>query len=489
MPDGKQSGAYESHDVSALPRSSDAIAPGEPPLNGTPAADLPPVSIEKPTNVRYTVLAWACSLSMLTYIDRVCIKTVGSDMQADLGISKSEFGLVFSAFGLAYAAFEVPSGWLGDRFGPRAVLTRIVLWWSLFTALTGLVWQFSFRVDPIPFAFNSLILLIIIRFLFGMGEAGAYPNTARALRNWFPYARRGLAQGLLWAFGRWGGAMAPPLIMFFAWPFGWRGAFIAFGVLGAQWVIAFVYYFRNSPAEDHRVNAAERTLIEEKGDALPKSPLSWLAMFRSPNLWMLTGMYFCSNAGWCFFITWDVEYYKNVLHLKDTSLLLAQGAPLFFGGIACLSGGFLTDRQVRIWGPRWGRTLQGCAAYALGGAFFLLALLFIDMPILSVACLCIASFGKDFAMAVSWSTCIDIGHRYSGTVAGVMNGVGNLGTAFAPAVVGYLAGGEGGDWRIALVFSAVLFFIAAACWLFINPRRVVVYGDADHAALRAQGVL
>jgi MFS family permease len=483
---------------------------------------IPPAVDARATNVRYTVLAWACSLSMLTYIDRVCIKNVQGDMQASLGIDEKMFGLVFSAFGLAYAAFEVPSGWLGDRFGPRAVLVRIVLWWSLFTALTGCVWNFSHHLgylpmpafladwfDPIPLVINSLVLMVIVRFLFGMGEAGAYPNMARALRNWFPYSRRGLAQGLLWAFGRWGGAAAPLLIWMFAMPFGWRGAFIAFGILGALWALLFAFYFRNTPADHAGVNEAERAHIEERelagataireGDPplrvpSPDSdsaqpPLSWGSMLRSPNLWLLTGMYFCSNAGWCFFITWDVKFYEKVLELNAPSLLIASGAPLFFGGIACLSGGMITDRQVLVWGRRWGRTLQGCLAYAFGGAFFLLALAFIDVPFLSVACLCVASFGKDFAMAVSWSTCIDIGHRYSGTVAGVMNGVGNLGTAFAPTFVGFLAGGAGGDWRIALVFSAILFFLASICWLFINPRNVVVYSPADRDALRARGLL
>jgi ACS family glucarate transporter-like MFS transporter len=455
---------------------------------------------DRPTNVRYTVLAWACSLSMLTYIDRVCIKQVGGEMQADLGLTKQEFGWAFAAFGLAYAMFEVPSGWLGDRFGPRQVLCRIVLWWSFFTALTGLIWRFSYDlgylwmpsflsawIEPIPLVFNSLVLLITVRFLFGAGEAGAYPNTARALRNWFPYARRGLAQGLLWTFGRWGGAVAPALIMLFAMPLGWRGAFMAFGVIGALWVILFAIFFRNSPAEHPKVNDAERAYIQEKGDERPRLPLSWRAMLSSPSLWFLSGMYFFSNAGWCFFITWDVEYYKNVLELNGTNLMIASGGPLFFGGIACLLGGFITDRQVRVWGPRWGRTLQGFASYLLGSIFFLLALT-TDIPMLSVASLCIASFFKDFAMAVSWSTCIDIGHRYSGTVAGFMNMVGNMGTFFAPPIIAYLAT-ERGDWGLALLFSSGMFFLACLCWLFINPRKVIVYGDSDRDQLRADGVL
>src|SRR5262249_32026380 len=252
---------------------------------------------------------------------------------------------------------------------------------------------------------------------FGMGEAGAYPNIARALRNWFPFERRGRAQGLLWMFGRWGGAVAPILIAALAAWFGWRGAFYAFGVLGVVWVLGFAPWFRNTPAEHPSVNRAELQLLSEAGKPGDKpAPLSWRTMLRSPSLWFLCGMYFFSNSGWCFFITWDVRYYERVLGLSGTALSLASGAPLFFGGVACLLGGFLTDRQVRIWGRRWGRTLQGFAAYLLGGTFFLLALALRD-PLLSVVALCLASFLKDFAMAASWSTCIDIGHRYSGTVA------------------------------------------------------------------------
>lgn len=455
----------------------------------------------RPTYVRYTVLAWACSLSMLTYIDRVCIKEVGGDMQSALGIDDKGFGWVFSSFGLAYALFEVPSGWLGDRFGPRQVLCRIVLWWSFFTAMTGCVWKFSYDLGyilpmpyplsewlaSIPLVFNSLALLVIVRFLFGAGEAGAYPNTARALRNWFPYSRRGLAQGLLWTFGRWGGALAPTMVAVFTLPYGWRGAFILFGIVGFVWVVFFTYFFRNSPADHPGVNAAERAFIQEKGDEKAKLPISWGSMLRSPTLWCLSGMYFFSNSGWCFFITWDKVYYKRVLGLQDTELMIATSLPLFFGGIACLLGGFITDRQVRVWGRRWGRTLQGFLSYFLGGCFFLLALTVDSMPFLAVACLCLASFFKDFAMAVSWSTCIDVGHRYSGTVAGFMNGVGNLGTFVAPPVVAHLA--RRGEWHLALVFSACMFFLSCACWLFINPRKVIVYSRTDRDHLRAQGVL
>jgi MFS family permease len=426
---------------------------------------------------------------MITYIDRVCIKRVGGDICAAFDLTDFDFSLVLGAFALTYSLCEIPSGWLGDRFGPRKVLCRIVLCWSLFTALTGLVWKFEldsgyvlslpFGIE-IPLLFSSLTLLILIRLLFGAGEAGAFPNIARALRNWFPYRRRGLAQGLLWAFGRWGGAVAPPLITALAAGLSWRGAFVVFGAFGGVWALAFAYYFRDTPKEHPGVNHAERALISDGvAESTEPPPLSWATMLKSPTLWSLSIMYFCSNAGWCFFITWDVKYYEAIHGMVGRDLDLAAGAPLFCGGIACLLGGLLTDRLVRLLGRRWGRTLQGLLACVLSGVFFLLAL-GAESAWWAVLSLCAASFCKDFAMAATWSTCIDIGHRYSGTVSGFMNMVGNLGTVVSPIIVAALA--AKGHWEWALVYSAGMFFAAAVGWAFINPRRVIVYSVNQPAA-------
>jgi ACS family glucarate transporter-like MFS transporter len=268
---------------------------------------------------------------------------------------------------------------------------------------------------------------------------------------------------------------------------GWRGAFVVFGAVGGLWVIAFAFYFRDTPAQHPGVNEAERAVIlGGVTESAEPPPLSWSTMLKSRTLWCLSLMYFFSNAGWCFFITWDVKYYQTIHGLRDSDLNLAAGAPLFCGGIACLLGGLLTDRLVRILGPRWGRTLQGLLACLLSGLFFLLAL-GAGTAWLAVLCLWAASFCKDFAMAATWSTCIDIGHRYSGTVAGFMNMVGNLGTAVSPFIVAALAGA--GRWEWALAYSAGMFYAAAACWAFINPRQVIVYSRADRKALSARGAV
>jgi MFS transporter, ACS family, glucarate transporter len=457
------------------------------------------VALAPATRVRYTMLAWFCSLSMITYIDRVCIMQVQGEMQHDLGVSPAQFAFTFSAFALAYALFEIPTGWLGDRIGPRKVLTRIVICWLAFTALTGCVpraeWDLGFLVLN-----GGFVLLLLIRFLFGAGEAGAYPNMARAARNWFPYQERGRAQGLVWTFGRFGGSMAPILVFALAMPFehfgilaGWRGAFLMLGLFGVAWVVGFSLLYRDSPREHPDVNQAERELIETSAAPSDKLPgLSWGSVLSSRTLWMLSIMYFCSNSGWSFFITYVKPYLEKDVGLEGMTLALAAGAPLFFGAIGCVLGGFLTDRQVRIWGPRYGRTLQGIVAYFSGSAFFLIAGL-LGPSALSFSLVCLASFVKDFAMAASWSTTIDIGHRYSGTVAGIMNTVGNLGTVVSPplvmALVSLTGAGESGKLGVSLFYYSMMFFIASACWFFINPTRVIVYSPEDHLRLVDEGIL
>ena len=434
-----------------------------------------------PTRVRFKILAWLCSLSALTYLDRICIAQLQGDIRRDLGLTPVLMGFVFSAFSLAYALFEVPSGWLGDRIGPRKVLSRIVLCWSAFTALTGSAW--------------NMASLWVFRFLFGAGEAGAYPNMARATKNWFPFRERGYAQGMVWMFARWGGAAAPLIVMVLAYPFGWRGAFLLLGVIGVAWVWAFRRSFHDTPAEDGRPNAAELAYIAAGGQSgAAPAALSWPSMLRSPTLWCLSIMYFCSNAGWSFFATWLTAYLKEDLGLSGFTQVIASAGPLFFGGIACLLGGFLTDRQVQVWGRRWGRTLQGVIAYGLGGLCFLAAVAATPThPVLAYVAICLASFVKDFGLAASWATTIDIGHRYSGTVAGFMNSIGNSAQFFTPPIVAALVvwAGRAGQtsWKISLYYYGAMFLVASVMWLFVNPRHVIVYSPADAERLRAEGKL
>lgn len=223
-----------------------------------------PSALQRPTRVRYGVLGFACALSMITYLDRVCFATVAPYIGKEFDLSKQQLGWLFTAFALAYAMFEVPSGWMGDVFGPRRTLIRIVLWWSLFTALTGVIF-------PSPsWPWLAFALMFLVRFLFGMGEAGAYPNIARSFHNWFPFEERGFAQGTVWMAGRFAGGMSSfavlALMIHTTTPTGetvvlWRHPFWVFGGLGVIWCVVFWWWFRDRPEQHPRVNTAELALI------------------------------------------------------------------------------------------------------------------------------------------------------------------------------------------------------------------------------------
>ena len=193
--------------------------------------------------VRHQVLALLFLLSIITYIDRVCIAIAGPRMQEDLGIRPDQWGWVVGVFAIAYAAFEIPSGAMGDRIGPRKVLTRIVLWWSAFTSLTGFAW--------------SYLVLLPIRFLFGAGEAGAYPNSSCSIARWFPTVERARAHGLVWMASRIGGALSPFLVIPIQMAYGWRVSFFVFGFLGVLWAIVWYRWYRDHPTEKPGVTREE----------------------------------------------------------------------------------------------------------------------------------------------------------------------------------------------------------------------------------------
>jgi ACS family glucarate transporter-like MFS transporter len=451
-------------------------------MSDSPSTFEENVSGAKPTWERWKVLAWLCCVSVFTYIGRVGISgQLRENIEFDLHLTPARTAYALSAFTLSYALFELPSGWLGDKFGPRKVLTRIVLCWMFFTALTGASW--------------SLASLVFFRFMIGAGEAGAFPNIARATRDWFPYRERGLAQGYVWMLARFGGAIAFPFLLVLTDLFGWRWTFVVTGAIGVVWVCFFWARFRDTPRQDPKVNEAERALIlDGKRETPMLAPISWSTLLLSPTIWFLLLMYFCSNAGWSFFVSWITPYLEGDLHLRGMKLALASGSPLFAGGFACFLGGFLTDRLVRAWGRRWGRTLIGTVGYGFAGALMLVAFKeTAQHAVWALVAICFSSFAKDIGMAATWAITIDVGHRYAGTVSGLMNSFGNMGQVFSYWIVVHLAilAGTAGhpNWKISLYYYAAMFFIAGIAFVFVNPRRTVVYSTEDRLRLEAEGSL
>ena len=457
---------------------------------------------QRPSRVRYGVLGFACTLSMITYLDRVCFGTAMLYIKDEFLLSDKQKGWLFTAFGLAYALFEVPSGWMGDVFGPRRTLIRIVLWWSLFTALTGLIYPSS----RWPwFAFTAMLS---VRFLFGMGEAGAYPNIARAFHNWFPFGERGFAQGTVWMAGRVAGGLAPFLMLALLFttrtPEGqavvhWRHPFWIFGGLGVLWCLAFRGWFRDRPEKHPSVNAAELALIrgqvlmcesplsaekkEHVADAAGHSGLSWRRLLGSGNLWLLCLMYFCASYGWYFNITWLPDYLASRYHVsKETygfwTVSLMLGAPLLLGSFACLVGGLLTDSFIRRTGDRkWGRRLFGMLGHGVCALCYFLSLS-ASSPWLFVLAIALAAFWNDLTMGSAWASCIDIGGRYSGIVSGCMNTVGNLGGAAAGYATGWFVESfPTHGWTINFLVFGGVYVLAMLFWLRFDATKPVVASD------------
>jgi MFS family permease len=377
---------------------------------------VPPAdhSSPAPSRVRHTVLGFAATLAVITYVDRVCIAQAAPYIQKDLGLTSAQMGLAFSAFTLAYALFEIPGGWLGDWIGPRKVLMRVVVMWSVFTALTGYAWNAA--------------SLIVARFLFGAGEAGCFPNLTKAFMIWLPAAERTRAQALMWLSARWAGALTPLLVIWVMTWLSWRNTFVLFGGLGIVWAVIFYRSFRDRPQDHPKVNAGELELLRENdANATGHPRVPWARLLRSRSVWLLWLQYACLSYGWLFYITWLPTYLKETRGLElnqnaftqwlgqvlggmltpDTTqkVLVAAlaGVPLFVGGLGCLVSGWVTPHLVRLT-RNVTRTRKLLALTGFTGASALLVTSFyIKDPLLAMFAMGMASFCNDLTMPGSWS--------------------------------------------------------------------------------------
>jgi MFS family permease len=405
---------------------------------------------------RSRVLAFAFALSVITYLDRVSISTAAPYITKELGLTMLQMSVVFSAFTLAYSIFEIPSGWLADTRGARSVLTRIVLWWSAFTMLTGGAWSYG--------------SLLITRFLFGAGEAGAFPGVSRAFSRWFPLRERGRANGLLFLGSRAGGAVAPALSLLLIREWGWRWSFVAFGSIGIVWAVLWYRFFRDEPEEHPEVSREELEWIRQDGPrAAGHRAVPWRKLLASRNLYAICGMYFAFGYGLYFYFTWLPTYLIQVLGFSALAGGALAGLPFVLAGGADLLGGLLTDRLSAMRGLRVGRSLLGCGAFS-GSALLLLGSTAMDGRLPKAILIALALASADLGLAAAWAVCLDVGRRHAGVVTGAMNTFGNLGGVLAPLVVGYVVQ-KFGSWNVAFQVSAAIYVVGGMLWLFIDPTK------------------
>lgn len=412
-----------------------------------------------------------------TYMDRVAISQAAPILRGEFDLSQTELGIVFTAFTIAYALFQVPGGWLADRFGPRRVLTAIVCYWSVFTMLTAAAW--------------SKTSLIAIRFLFGMGEAGAFPAATRAFSKWLPATERGFAQGITHSGARLAGALTPPLVALMITQWGWRSAFIVFGALGYVWGAAWYWYYRDRPEDHPKINEAELAVIRRghkrdgepaRGEAAARATgagtdeasvgVPWRTLLGSSNMWVLCLMYFCYVYTFWIYLTWIPTYLVESRGFGLLASGVGAGLPLFAGAATNTLGGWISDRLSESRGLRFGRRVPAIAGFVMGAAFIVPGVL-TESPYMAVVFLTLAAAGLEFTTGISWAAAIDVGEEQAGTVSAMMNMFGNLGGALSPLVFGILVDATG-RWELPFLIASGLIVVAAIAWLKIDPERSVL---------------
>jgi ACS family glucarate transporter-like MFS transporter len=427
------------------------------------------VGTVRPTRVRYRVLLAACSLAVVTYIHRVGFATASAEFKGPLGLNDQQLGYLMAAFMVAYGVFEMPWGLLGDRLGVRNLLAVIVLGGSFLTGAVALVvllpgvgaWQLGF--------------LLVLRFLFGMFQAGTFPSLTRMMADWMPITERGSAQGLIWMSSRMGGALVPIALMALFKAFGnWQAPLVVVAGLGVAWCAWFWPWFRDRPEQMPEVNAAELKLIAAGRSARPPSlhaHVPWSRMLHSRSVWALCLMYGCLGYSGNFYITMLPTYLKNHRHLSSERTSLLTSLPFVCGVLACVLGGFLSDAIIRRYGDRkWGRRLVGALGMGLAGAS-ILAVPWAPAPWPLAALLSVAFFCNDLAMGPAWAAASDIGERHAGTLGGAMNMIASLTAAATALVAGYLL--QHHQVTLPFLLLAGSYWLGALCWLGVDVTRTL----------------
>lgn len=392
---------------------------------------------------RYAVLGMLVALSVITFLDRLCISVAGPRIQDELGIPPERWGWVLGAFILSYGLFEIPTGALGDRIGQRKVLTRVVLWWSAFTMLT-------------PFA-TGFWTLAATRFLFGAGEAGAYPNMAGVIGRWFDRKERAAAQGYIWGASRAGGALSPLLVVPIQAALGWRASFWIFGAAGVLWCAIWWFAYRDpKPA----------------GEAAAHGNAPWAELWRKPQVWILISMYGTYAWGSWFYFSWLPTYLVKGRGFSESEMAIFASLPFAMGAIANVIGGYLSDFACRRLGHRRGRTIIGSVCLSVA-ALLLLATAYTASKTATVALLT-AGFGiMDLMLPSAWAICLDIGGRHAGSISGAMNMSGQFGGFLCTIVFGYVVAASG-DYNLPLLIIAAMLIIAAALFHRIDATRPLI---------------
>ena len=422
---------------------------------------MPSFKRPKPTAV---VLGLLCVMYLITYVDRVNISTAADSIKGELSLSNTQLGFLQSAFGYPYLIFQIFGGWIGDRFGPRRTLFLCGLIWASATILTGFA--------------GGLTTLFICRLMVGVGEGATFPVATRAMQSWTAVGRRGFAQGLTHAFARLGNAVTPPIVAWLIVAIAWRGSFIVLGCCSLVWVVAWFWYFRDTPAEHASITQAELEILPNRGAAAtivrPRVPWGPLTRRMIP----VTIVYFCYGWSLWLYLTWLPSYFLHEYKYDLKRSALFTSAVFFAGVVGDYLGGEVSDRILHRTGDLQ-QARRNVVLTGFIGSFVCMVPVFLTHDLVAIiVSLGAAFFFAELVIGPMWSIPMDIAGKFSGTAAGMMNTGSALAAILSPITFGYIID-KTGNWQLPFAGSLGFLLLGALLAPTMHPERA--FDESDRA--------
>ena len=434
-----------------------------------------PAQSQKPSRIRYLILAAIFINVVINYMDRSNIAVAATAIAADFSLTSVHLGLIFSAFGWMYAALQIPGGIMVDRFGPRLVYTYSLILWSVATCLQGFT--------------RSFASLFALRMATGAFEAPAFPANNKMVTAWFPDKERATAIAVYTSGQFIGLALLTPVLITIQYYTGWRGLFIITGIVGIAWGCAWYFIYKH-PSKHKLVNAAELEYIQQDASVTPTAnavevvnqyPFTWRNLqlvFSYRKLWGIYIGQFAINSTLWFFLTWFPTYlvkYRGLDFIKSGFL---ASAPFIAACAGLLLSGYLSDKLLKKgYSASVARKVPVIAGLLLSAC--IVGANYVTDTALIVTFMCIAFFGNGFA-SIAWVFVSAIAPvQLLGLTGGVFNFIGQLSSIIVPVALGYLA--SDGNFAPALVFIGVLALAGACSYIFLvgNVERIVIYDKTE----------
>jgi ACS family glucarate transporter-like MFS transporter len=418
------------------------------------------------SRVRWIVLTILSCISFASYLSRMNISIAAKLMMADLRLSEVQMGTIFSSFMLGYALFQIPAGMLGDRFGPRIVLTIACTCWGIATALTGLVPAFA--SSKIHVAFGMLLML---RFLLGVAEAPTYPVATRAVANWFPSSERALSNSILMAGLALGSSFTPLVVSWLMVHLGWRQSFFIVSPIPLIIAPIWHWYATDRPIQHASVGGNElRLILGGTAASLPNEMprQRWWSLLKNRDLCLLFASYLCLGYVFYIFVFWLFFYLVEVRKFSMLAGGVFTTLPWIVAAVFTTFGGWLCDRLSAKMGRTLGRRLVGSLGMVVAGGLLMSGAM-AQSPYVAVAALCLCVGFVEFTEGAFWASAIDVAGAHAGMAGGILNMGSNIGGAVSTALVPVLVRSLG--WNHALQSGTAVAVVGGALWLWIRSEE------------------